>query len=30
MKRMLNTLYVMTQGSYIHKDGEALVVRVET
>lgn len=30
MKRMLNTLYVMTQSSYIHKDGEALVVRVET
>jgi hypothetical protein len=29
MKRHLNTLYVMTEGSYLAKDGEAVAVRVE-
>ena len=29
MKRHLNTLYVMTQGAYLKKDGQAIVVRVE-
>ncbi|HEX7184996.1 MAG TPA: type I-C CRISPR-associated endonuclease Cas1c [Thermoanaerobaculia bacterium] len=29
MKRLLNTLYVTTQGSYLAKDGEAVAVRVE-
>jgi CRISPR-associated protein Cas1 len=28
MKRMLNTLFVMTQGSYLKKEGEAAVVKV--
>ncbi len=28
MKRLLNTLYVMTQESYLRKDGETIVVRV--
>ncbi len=28
MKRLLNTLYVTTQGSYLHHEGEAVVVRV--
>jgi CRISP-associated protein Cas1 len=27
MKRMLNTLYVMTQGAYLTRDGETIVVR---
>ena len=27
MKRVLNTLYVMTQGSYLKKEGEAIAVR---
>ena len=27
MKRLLNTLYVMTQGAYLTKDGETVVVR---
>lgn len=26
MKQLLNTLYVTTQGSYIHKDGETVVI----
>lgn len=26
---MLNTLYITTQGSYLHKEGETVVVRVE-
>lgn len=29
MKQMLNTLYVTTQGSYLHKEGEAIVIEVE-
>lgn len=29
MKRMLNTLYILTQGSYVNKNGEALVIRVD-
>jgi CRISPR-associated protein Cas1 len=29
MKAFLNTLYVLTQGSYLAKDGETLAVRVE-
>jgi CRISPR-associated protein Cas1 len=28
MKRLLNTLFVMTQGSYLRKDGETVVVRL--
>jgi len=28
MKRVLNTLYVMTQGAYLRKEGEAVAVRV--
>lgn len=29
MKKMLNTLYVTTQGTYLHKEGETVVVKVE-
>jgi CRISP-associated protein Cas1 len=29
MKRLLNTLYVITQGSYLSRDGETVLVRVE-
>jgi CRISPR-associated protein Cas1 len=29
MKRLLNTLYVTTQGAYLAREGEAVVVRVE-
>ena len=29
MKRLLNTLYITTQGSYLSRDGEAVLVRVE-
>ncbi len=29
MKKLLNTLYVTTQGSYLSKDGETVVVKVE-
>ena len=29
MKRHLNTLFVQTQGAYLKKDGEAVVIRVE-
>ena len=29
MKRILNTLYVTTQGAYLRKEGESVVVRVE-
>ncbi|HAS88976.1 MAG TPA: subtype I-C CRISPR-associated endonuclease Cas1, partial [Desulfovibrio sp.] len=29
MKKLLNTLYVTTQGSYLSKDGECIVVRSE-
>lgn len=29
MKKMLNTLYVTTQGAYVHKEGETVVVKVE-
>jgi CRISP-associated protein Cas1 len=29
MKRLLNTLYVMTQGAYLTRDGETIVVRHE-
>ncbi len=29
MKRHLNTLFVTTQGAYLRKDGQAIVVRVE-
>ena len=29
MRKMLNTLYVTTQGAYLHKEGEAVVVQVD-
>jgi len=29
MKRLLNTLYVTTQGSYLARQGETVLVRVE-
>ena len=29
MKKHLNTLYVTTQDSYLHKDGETVVVKQE-
>ncbi len=29
MKRLLNTLYVMTDGAYLRRDGETVVVRVD-
>jgi CRISPR-associated protein Cas1 len=29
MKRMLNTLYVTTQGAYLHRQGETVVVNVD-
>lgn len=29
MKRLLNTLFVMTQGAYLAKEGEAVLVRVD-
>lgn len=29
MKKHLNTLYVTTQGSYLHKDGETVIVKCE-
>lgn len=29
MKRLLNTLYVTTQGAYLSKDGEAVLIRIE-
>src|SRR5690606_11819994 len=29
MKRLLNTLFVTTQGAYLSKEGEAVTVRVE-
>ena len=29
MKRLLNTLYIMTQGAYLSKDGETVQVQVE-
>lgn len=29
MKKYLNTLYVTTQGTYLHKDGETIVVKVD-
>lgn len=29
MRKMLNTLYVTTQGTYLHKEGETVVVKVE-
>jgi len=29
MKKLLNTLYVTTQGAYVHRDGDAIVVRKE-
>ena len=29
MKRHLNTLFVTTQGSYLFKEGETVVVKVE-
>lgn len=29
MKRLLNTLYVTTQGAYLHRDGETVAVRVD-
>ena len=29
MKQLLNTLYVTTQGAYLAKDGETVLVRVE-
>lgn len=29
MKKLLNTLYVTTQGTYLAKEGECVVVRVD-
>lgn len=29
MKRLLNTLYVSTQGAYLHKEGQSVLVQVE-
>ena len=29
MKQLLNTLYVTTQGAYLARDGETVLVRVE-
>lgn len=29
MKKMLNTLYITTQGAYLHKEGETIVVKIE-
>jgi CRISPR-associated protein Cas1 len=29
MRKMLNTLYVTTQGAYLHKEGETVVIKVE-
>lgn len=29
MKKLLNTLYVRTQGSYLHKEGETVVIEVD-
>ena len=29
MKQLLNTLYVTTQGAYLAREGETLLVRVE-
>jgi CRISPR-associated protein Cas1 len=29
MRKMLNTLYVTTQGAYLHKEGETIVVKVK-
>jgi len=29
MKKLLNTLYVQTQGAYLHKEGECVVVEIE-
>lgn len=29
MRKMLNTLYVTTQGAYLHKEGETIVVKVD-
>lgn len=29
MRKMLNTLYVTTQGTYLHKEGETVVVKVD-
>ena len=29
MRKMLNTLYVTTQGAYLNKEGETVVVNVD-
>lgn len=29
MKKLLNTLYVTTQGAYLQKDGETVAVKVD-
>lgn len=29
MKKLLNTLYITTQGSYLHREGETVVVKVD-
>ncbi len=28
MRKLLNTLHVMTQGAYLHRDGETVAVKV--
>ena len=28
MRKLLNTLHVMTQGTYLHRDGETIAVKV--
>ena len=30
MRKMLNTLHVMTQGSYLHRDGESIAVKLDS
>ena len=29
MRKLLNTLHVMTQGAYLHRDGETIAVKIE-
>ena len=28
MRKLLNTLHVMTQGAYLHRDGETIAIKV--
>src|SRR3974390_2651495 len=29
MRKLLNTLHVTTQGAYLHRDGEAIAIKIE-